>query len=883
MRSYGYTPRRLDRLARVAAFVIPPLFVVTVWVGHRNWDHWRGVHAIFSEAGVMAGYRRMAARLSYGPADRYRPFSAPCDRQDCGVQLQHSDLARLERADDVRGLAAAYALAGDPGRGVKILESMPSSADVESDRAALLSADPARIADALAAVDRALRLDARHAPALWNRAILLDSIGLPLAAARGFRAVEALKEEGWSVEAAQRAERLDSLWRERVKAYRHADAEAERIKSGSLPSADTIATHPDRARLAFFVAVRDQPKGPPPSTLRGIADSLDRTSGTTSLAGLVDQQEVLRQIRDLLKSDAVADVQTYQRLAEGTHDPWLIIRAHQRMGVALAAVSDPKGAIAAYQRALERCDQLWFPYVCLQTKVWLAYVHAGQRQLQDARRVALEAKNGAIKDAVPQWEADANALLATIEDLRERSSFARAYAEEAAAQSENCTAANNGREQLAKIALAEGDTEAARRQLSSVVACPDRPRFGPLGLEALASLAGDSSTGWQEGFRWLTEEIARRRPTIAPASEDDALLRLFEARAMLARDRHGARQQLETLVKANATDDDRFQMIRLQASSALVVDAAEHRELDQALAGLEEMRGLEQGRRCVLGAAQDGGRWGYVVRSATGALAGAYVAKSTTGRSQPRPAVPAALIHALDGCDEVGVIATAPVLGQSRLLPDEVAWGYLNTSDPPRTFVDPVERLVIWDVEPPATLGLQRLLAAPDTTPLPGRPQTVHHLRGPQATPRAALERLGAADLIEWHVHGLFDPEISDAAILALSPGDDGNAFLTGRDILGLRLTRRPGVILGACSAGLSARYGAYQWSLPLAFLQAGARWVIASPTAIEDAEAPRFFAAVWRAIALGASPAVALRDQRISGAWAHSYQQWTRNVVLFH
>jgi hypothetical protein len=710
----------------------------------------------------------------------------------------------------------------------------------------------------------------------------METLGLPLAAARGFRSVEQLREKGWSAEAGQRAGRLEAAWRQRVAAYRRADAEAERIKSGVMPSPDTIASHPDRARLAFIAAVREKHEPLIPA-LRAIAGALDRASGTTSLAGLVDRQDMLRQMLAHLRAGTLADAEAYQRLAEPTGEPWFAIRAQQLIGKALAASGDPKGAADAYGRALAACEKQRFPYVCTDTKLWLAYLLAGQRRIQEAQRAAREAKDAGVRDVIPEFEADANALLAAIEDLRERFSLARAYAEEAAAQGENCKAGSTGREQLAKLALADGDEAEARRQLTAVVQCSGAAsRFQMIGAEALASAAREPA-GWDEGFGWLNQTIAGLRAGRALPRAQEEALRLFHARAMLARDRKSARADLDSIVGIEAVDDDLLAVIRLQASSALVVDAARHGELAQALGGLEKMQGIEQGRPCVLGAAQDAGRWSFVVRGRTGQLAGTYLPTWMPETRRSAPPVPPVVLRALEGCAEVGVVATAPVLGQSRLLPDDRAWGYLRSRGQPRPFDGQVRRLVIWDVQPPATLGLQRLLAVPDTAPAPGRSEAVEFLSGPLATPAATLARLPDADLIEWHVHGVVDPAVSDAAALALSPDEGGRALLGARDILALKLPRSPGVVLGACRAGLSARYGAYQWSLPLAFLRAGARWVIASPKPIEDAEAPAFFAGTWRRIALGTSPAIALRDERTSSRWRRSFREWTRDVVLFY
>ncbi|WP_338089123.1 CHAT domain-containing protein [Nannocystis pusilla] len=182
-------------------------------------------------------------------------------------------------------------------------------------------------------------------------------------------------------------------------------------------------------------------------------------------------------------------------------------------------------------------------------------------------------------------------------------------------------------------------------------------------------------------------------------------------------------------------------------------------------------------------------------------------------------------------------------------------------------------RLVVADASTPPALGLPRL------SPWTGASDaTTRLLSGPEATPTRVLQALPAAGEIEFHVHGLVDLAVSDASFLALTPEADGRHTLTAGQIRGVALPARPVVILGACHAGQVAPYLHEAWSLPSAFLEAGARVVIASPAPVEDREAGPFFDAVRARIRRGASPAVAVRDERLLRGGA----DWAAHVLVF-
>jgi hypothetical protein len=882
--------------ARAVALLALLLVPIVVWLGQRGYGRIRRTQAL--EAVFSTDVGRLDVRLSHPAVDRPRTVVPMGDGGATVAAASPSSpprwaLAELERAGDRSALVAAAVLVGDLDRASALLDGMTSAptadarADVLSDRAAVASLRPNGAADALEAADRALALAANHGRAAWNRAVVLEGLGLPLAAAAAFEEVGKSADVGWAPTATARAERLRQQWQQRVTQFATAGREAESIKRGTLPSEAALRQHPDLARLAFYTAARETNPPEVAQSLAGIAARLEQGTEKPALAALLGKPGLLRELLTLRRSATLANAEAYQKLAEGTGDPWLLIRGAQFLGQARTGAGDPAGAEDAYERALAGCRVNWFPQICVETKIWLAYLKNNRRRIQEAKRWAAEAKRESRTWVLPVFEAKANARLAVAEDLRERFPLARAYATEAALQKVDCPSANTGRELLAKIALGDGDSAEARRQLESVARCGGgAARFGMIGTETLAALAGSAGAagggkdGWETGRTWLRETIAQHRAQPDPTWIESMALRLFEARVDLVEDRAKGQGALETLVnetKVRAPTDEAAAMLRIVSTSALVVDEGMHGEYAAALGRLEEAHGLGQGRPCTLGAVVDGSRGVFIARSSKGQVVGELQAQLDSARAAL--AVPKRMVDVLAGCDEIGVIATAPLLGQPRLLPPTQAWSYLRNAGQGPALSGSLRRLVIYDARPPDDLGLARLPAVPALT----QEGTVTEvLQGPAATPSAALERALQMDLIEWHVHGLLDPEVSDAAALALSPEGNGRNLLTASDILKVTLPRKPGVILGACRAGQSARYGAYQWSLPLAFLSAGARWVIASPTPVEDAEAPAFFSGVWQRIQKGASPAVALRDERRAPRWQSSFRDWIQDIVIF-
>ncbi|AEI66148.1 TPR repeat-containing protein [Corallococcus macrosporus] len=139
------------------------------------------------------GASRIEARLTHPEADRYRPRTSAggCPVPPEPIPLR--DLARLEEAGDLSGIAAAYALQGEWNQAAAFLERMPSSPDRDSDLAAAYLARGAH-EQALRLLDGVLKARPKHPQAMWNRALVLQSMGLTMKAADTFEQVALMAE-----------------------------------------------------------------------------------------------------------------------------------------------------------------------------------------------------------------------------------------------------------------------------------------------------------------------------------------------------------------------------------------------------------------------------------------------------------------------------------------------------------------------------------------------------------------------------------------------------------------------------------------------------------------------------------------------------------------
>ncbi|MFP2933642.1 CHAT domain-containing protein, partial [Pyxidicoccus sp. 3LG] len=154
-------------------------------------------------------------------------------------------------------------------------------------------------------------------------------------------------------------------------------------------------------------------------------------------------------------------------------------------------------------------------------------------------------------------------------------------------------------------------------------------------------------------------------------------------------------------------------------------------------------------------------------------------------------------------------------------------------------------------------------------------------LGGARATPSRVLEAMADASEVELHAHGVFSPEMSDASLVVLAPEEDGRYALSAAQVRSRKLTGAPLVLLATCGAARATPFLHESFSLPVAFIEAGASTVLASTVDIPDL-AGRFFEQVRERIRAGAPPAIALRDERRQWLAANASAAWVHGVLLF-
>jgi hypothetical protein len=291
----------------------------------------------------------------------------------------------------------------------------------------------------------------------------------------------------------------------------------------------------------------------------------------------------------------------------------------------------------------------------------------------------------------------------------------------------------------------------------------------------------------------------------------------------------------------------------------------------------EELR-MRVPASCVLAVSEDDERFLAIARDAAGKL----VTQFDTAREARLPSdlsgvVEAKVAEALRPCARVVVLARPPLHGRAGLLPPEVAWSYRSRPEEPPAPRGQASHLVVMDVAIRRP-GLDPLRG---WTPDFGEGERREILAAGEATPSRVLRAMEDATEIDLVTHGVISTA-SEASHLVLAPEGDGDALSSAR-IRQQKLRGEPLVILAACHGGRGAPLEHEPSSLPAAFIEAGARGVIAATVAIpSDREASAFFNAVRARMRGGAAPAAALRDER--QAWLREGRGtgWLNSVIVF-
>lgn len=892
---------------------------------------------------LTAPVRTVEGRISYGAADRHRPYAVvrAGGPGSASEAISMDTLAQLERGNDLHGVAAALLLNRDPTRAAQYLDRAAPGPDVIADRA-LLQLAAGHPEEALITLDGVLSAEPRRPQALWNRALALRDLGLVLSAAEAFEAVAALNEPGWADEARARARQLTADSHE----HRTAFMQLARVDGPHLATSPDAVTpkvarrFPGMTRLMFYDAVRSAASSGAVRALAPLARTLDEIYGGDALTSYVERiahadfavraplarryaalaageqlddaarDQLLAALRAARTDDivvgvlgrpahgSVAAAAELRRLGDATGDPWLQLFGIERAVSALADAGDHAAAEALALPVLATCETSRLDYRCVALAVTLAESYRVSQRLTDARR--LLGAGFARARRTGEWYLEdrfmvvfAQVALLSDDVLGSTLAIGRAYTHELILREpERCDLEVWGSEQVALLLVNHLDFSGARTELTRADAALARcPQASPGGGEkhgfnlllAASHVLRDPAAGTPHDVESMRSEIDHARTAARPGLR--AMLDQIEGRLMLDRDRATGTALLERAIAtadSNVDGDVNGTRARAYSYELLVLDAARAGEWERVWTLLGRAARVPAASRCALGVAVESGTSMAVARDASGASRGVFNPRSGLDLD-PARLVPGELREFLRGCPEVEVLARPPAQGVPGVLPAELAWSYRldrAAAGPAHREADPLPARAMRLVI--ANTEPPAALGAPRLLPWSSAEPPDVKLDGPGATPSRALEELSEATFVEIHAHGVVDASGADASFLMLSPDRDGGYALTASAIRSTRLRGRPIVILAACNAAKTATLRHEAWNLPAAFIAAGARAVIASTEVIDDASAGALFDDVRARIERGASPATALRDARSAWLAVHPDAAWVRSLMVF-
>ncbi|QSQ24633.1 CHAT domain-containing protein [Pyxidicoccus parkwayensis] len=892
------------------------------------------------------GGRPLEARLTYAVVDqhyrRYVPERSGAEAAAPVTALPLHELSRLEAREDLHGIATAYLMYGAPLQARAFLERMPPSTARDCDLAVIalerargarpsdfegLQQKQAYLEEALQLLDAVLLQEPAHPQALWNRALVLRELGLTLLAAEDFEAVAKLSEPGWSEEAWGQARRLRDDTQARGREWTDVSALMKDLLAESdarLPL-DEARAHPGLVRRAFYDAVRSAPSREAVLRLLPLAQVLDalhpggeapvlagyvqrvaardfsrrgpvaRRYGRLARGELPAGGEWVEELRrsgeeDILlgalvrasEAGQAVDVALLSRLALAQEDPWLSLQAE--LAWAQHDARDTQAWWKAEQRlrtALDTCQGPVLMNRCLALERELTRLYLELHRPAEAFQYAWRGWEHAKAEGEWRFEQEFLQELADVTRFQHAFASARAYLDESLARMpEDCEPRTRAHRTLASVEWERFRPDEARRAIDRALAC-ERP-LGLPGAMVLSDLArARPESGDGAALRRALTEL--RRGGVPPGRE--ALLLFIEGQFELARSLATGQAQLWRAVELAEQwpDDADAREARAHAYGTLIAEAARAESWSEVLAlQARQLRLAEVPERCMLSVSLHHERTVVVARGPSGRLLGYYDASRTGPPREGEALVPGRLVDELRACGHVDVLALPPVHGLTGLLPVDLAWSYRvgrrAPLGPPPAF-GAARHLVVTDVADPSSLKLPRLPPLqPPRVPDPWRLE----LRGTQATPSKVLEAMADASEVELHAHGLFSSTVSDASLVVLAPDADGRYALTADRVRRVHLSRSPVVLLATCSAARTAPYVHEPFSLPVAFIEAGASVVLASTTDIPDT-AGAFFEQVRELIRCKMRPSVALRDARARWLKEHPGDAaWLAHVLLF-
>jgi cellulose synthase operon protein C len=861
----------------------------------------------------------------------HRPYD-PLRGDRAREPIALASLAELERRGDVADLVAALAATGDLGRARELAARLPDSAAAESDRAAIALAGDAReeaLAHAYHAIDRAPEL----AAGWWNLALAARAEGLSRVSRAAFAAVAARAEPGWADEARGQIAVLDRELVPEDTERAAFDQHGRAMLDGGPPiTVAEVRAFPTWARIYLLDAVRMR-AGAELAPLRPLAQALDERSGVSTMtqaiaraaaadparragfaaryrkakAGAATPAEIdalLDALRaaghpadDLRVGLIILSGQAPRRLAElralvaPWHDPWFEL-AIERDQIRASYPPGDARAEPVLAAALARCTGEPWALRCAQLAYDLAERLSILGRDLEAEPWAREAITRYRVAGSPLHLQIARALLADLHRNLTRAGLARAEFDEVVrGGGTNCTTRRFAQIGQASLALFAGDWAAARAALPPAEpedGCAASPDFLAIGTAVDLARHSGEPRDLETAHRWLARDadFAAGGLTVVGA------LRLARGRDPAAADAVRA-----WIAAHREATEQPVQMARVWGSTTLISDAGARGDWAGVVAAAVAEHGVALTQPCLVVATFDDDNVTIAARIGGAPAIGARRAV-TASELAGQHLVPPDVAQALAPCQAIAVLARPPLHGRSDLLPAALPWAFAGDTATRAPGAGPPHRVDISDARPPDP-SLPRLAPAAASAPFDrrsqiagggdpdgsaggagGRPRGIDtSLTGADATPSRVLAALADATYAELHVHGVAAAANDDATYLALSPDRDGSFALRADAVRAAHLTRGPLIVLAACRASTVAPYLHQRWSLPDAFVAAGASAVVAADLAIPDASARRVFDDLHRRIAAGAPVEAAVAAIRAS---ATGDTAWATHLMVF-
>lgn len=863
-------------------------------------------------------------RMSHPDAASFAPYDPILSDKTEVVDPPPSLLTRLEAESDPRGIGTAYVSSGNFELGLRYLQQTEKDAAGLADRAAAHFALGKR-AEALELLDEALEKDPSHEIAAWNRAVVLESLDLNLAAAAAFElSASASSDPAWARAARERAERH----REEVQAYRSAwhqaneagkemvaraipmapqDVEAapgisqlylyDALRSATdrdsvlrlLPVAAILDVLGDRqSRLmeqVYRTAERDfSVRAPIAARYRALATGqIQNPHENPAVDALIDeardadQEDILigaiyLGLRELRLTDE------FVRRTRRTGDPWFEALADT---VRARRASASQQTDQALLTLLEVISEAKHPYRTLWAQLQAVDAATVLHRITLARRIATEVRNEARRRGA--WDKELRVLqhLGRLATRTGQLATGRAYFQETNLREPDfCGSKEFVRRNLTVAELQENDLDAARRTLLEDNGCP----FEVWGAEDVLSVVDTHGPAIAEPMRTRLFEALEAGREQAASPGDAAFERAVRGRLLLTLGEtdEGLRLLRSVLERGRSTPrwDGTGIHAHALATATLVTRSGAEADASEVVRTAADSVGSPAPQTCTLAGYVDAGRATVAWIDAEGSAFVEHDPKFSRSlrKMDGSELIPEEAIAALRPCEAVRVFAGPNLMGDSTLLPPEFAWSYVLAEpieEPGRALTD--RALVVANVALPAALGFSALPPYRSQT----QPRPSRLLSGHEATLSRVLDEMRTATEIEFYTHGTYNLGESQASMLVMAPDTEGRFALTVEQVGRSSLEGAPLVLLTACSTTRAPRYRYQSWSLPHAFLDAGAWTVIAAGADVPSIEGQAFFDAVRRQIRSGTPPAVAVRNARMD-EHESSDSAWREHVIVF-